>query len=65
MNLIPRSTPGILVAAGLLTLSLTGGAFAAGTITGRVGRRMSLTDAAKAMAAAESGTVSGKIVLVP
>jgi NADPH:quinone reductase-like Zn-dependent oxidoreductase len=38
---------------------------AAGTLTGRVGRRMTLTDAAEAMAAAESGSVSGKIVLVP
>jgi NADPH:quinone reductase-like Zn-dependent oxidoreductase len=36
-----------------------------GTLTGRVGRRMPLTDAAGAMTAAESGTVSGKIVLVP
>ena len=37
----------------------------AGTITGRVGRRISLVDAAEAMTAAESGTVSGKVVLVP
>jgi NADPH:quinone reductase-like Zn-dependent oxidoreductase len=37
----------------------------AGKVTGRVGRLMPLAEAAQAMTAAESGTVSGKIVLVP
>lgn len=36
-----------------------------GVLTGRVGRRMPLAAAGEALAAAESGTVSGKIVLVP
>jgi hypothetical protein len=31
---LPRSAPAVLVAGGLLTLTLTGGAFAAGMITG-------------------------------
>lgn len=31
---LPRSTPAVLLAGGLLTLTLTGGAFAAGLVTG-------------------------------
>ncbi|MEU7965157.1 medium chain dehydrogenase/reductase family protein [Streptomyces sp. NPDC049097] len=41
------------------------GAFRRGEVTARIAARMPLTDAAEAMRLAESGTVAGKVVLVP
>ncbi|MDX3263687.1 medium chain dehydrogenase/reductase family protein [Streptomyces sp. MI02-2A] len=41
------------------------GAFRRGEVTARIAARLPLTDAAEAMRLAESGTVAGKVVLVP